>query len=60
MIAAHREPDGAPLDPRTAAVEVLNVVRPTVAVSWFVTFAAHALHRWPEHRAICARVSRGV
>lgn len=51
VIAAHREPDGAPLDPRTAAVEVLNVVRPTVAVSWFVTFAAHALHRWPEHRA---------
>ncbi|MEV6607191.1 cytochrome P450 [Kutzneria sp. NPDC051319] len=38
-------------DPRTRAVELLNVVRPTVAVSWFVTFAAHALHRWPRHRA---------
>lgn len=22
----------------------------SVAVSWFVAFAAHALHRWPEHR----------
>ncbi|MER7726891.1 cytochrome P450 [Streptomyces sp. NPDC096323] len=49
-IAWHREPDGRLLDPRTAAVEILNVVRPTVAISWFVTFAAHALHRRPEHR----------
>ena len=27
-----------------------NVIRPTVAVSWFVGFAAHALHRWPDDR----------
>jgi len=38
-------------DPHTRAVELLNVIRPTVALSWFVTFAAHALHRWPKHRA---------
>ncbi|MET7359897.1 cytochrome P450 [Streptomyces sp. NPDC005562] len=50
-VAAHRDADGDLLDPRTAAVEVLNVIRPTVAVTWFFTFAAHALHRWPEHRA---------
>ncbi|MEU1117434.1 MULTISPECIES: cytochrome P450 [unclassified Streptomyces] len=50
-VAAHRDADGNLLDPRTAAVEVLNVIRPTVAVTWFFTFAAHALHRWPEHRA---------
>ncbi|MGW8635021.1 hypothetical protein [Streptomyces sp. NPDC055793] len=49
-VAAHRDADGQPLDAHTAAVEVLNVLRPTVAVSWFLTFAAHALHRWPEHR----------
>lgn len=49
-IALHRDADGATLDARTAAVEVLNIVRPTVAVSWFVAFAAHAMHRWPEHR----------
>lgn len=53
-VATHRDADGALLDPRTAAVEVLNILRPTVAVSWFVTFAAHALHRRPEHRAALA------
>lgn len=50
-VAHHRDADGTLLDPRTAAVEVLNILRPTVAVSWFAAFAAHALHRWPEHRA---------
>ncbi|GGV17651.1 fatty-acid peroxygenase [Actinomadura cremea] len=50
VVARHRGVDGRPLDPRTAAIELLNIVRPTVAVAWFVTFAAHALHRWPEHR----------
>ncbi|MEV4566289.1 cytochrome P450 [Nonomuraea sp. NPDC049419] len=50
-VAVHRDAGGRPLHPRVAAVELLNVLRPTVAVSWFVTYAAHALHRWPEHRA---------
>ncbi|WP_329378403.1 hypothetical protein OG625_09845 [Streptomyces sp. NBC_01351] len=46
-VALHREPDGTLLDPHTAAVELLNIIRPTVAVTWYVTFAAHALHRHP-------------
>ncbi|MET7454348.1 cytochrome P450 [Streptomyces sp. NPDC005574] len=50
QVCRHREATGGPLDPRAAAVELLNVVRPTVAVSWFVAFGAHALHRWPENR----------
>jgi fatty-acid peroxygenase len=50
VVARHRDADGQPLDPRVAAVELLNVVRPTVAVSWFVAYTAHALHRWPAHR----------
>jgi fatty-acid peroxygenase len=50
VVARHRDAAGEPLDPRTAAVELLNVIRPTVAVCWFVAFAGHALHRWPEHR----------
>jgi fatty-acid peroxygenase len=37
-------------DPRLAAVELLNVLRPTVAVCWFVAFSGHALHRWPALR----------
>ncbi len=49
-VIRHRNAAGEPLDPKTAAVELINVIRPTVAVSWFVAFAAHALHRWPEHR----------
>ncbi|MFI7012518.1 cytochrome P450 [Streptomyces sp. NPDC050145] len=48
-VADHRDDDGRLLDPHTAAVEILNVLRPTVAVAWFLTFAAHTLHRWPEH-----------
>ncbi len=50
VVAQHRDLDSRPLDERTAAVEVLNVVRPTVAVSWYVSFAAHALHLWPDQR----------
>lgn len=49
-VAAYRDTPDGPLDTRTAAVELLNVLRPTAAVSWFVAFAAHALHRWPRCR----------
>ncbi|MFJ8666476.1 cytochrome P450 [Streptomyces sp. NPDC093600] len=49
-VVRHRDADGALLDARTAAVELLNIVRPTVAIAWFVTFAAHAMDRWPEQR----------
>ncbi len=45
---------GAGLPPRTAAVELLNIIRPSTAVTWFVAFTAHALDRWPEHRAALA------
>jgi fatty-acid peroxygenase len=33
-----------------AAVELINILRPATAISWFVAYAAHALHRWPEWR----------
>ncbi|MFC9165965.1 cytochrome P450 [Streptomyces fungicidicus] len=51
LVCRHRDAGGEPLDEKTAAVELLNVVRPTTAVAWFVAFTAHALHTWPEHRA---------
>ncbi|ODM44596.1 cytochrome P450 [Cereibacter johrii] len=50
-IAFHREEDGALLDPSVAAVELLNLLRPIVAVGRYITFAALALHRettWRE------------
>lgn len=49
-VMLHRGLDGEPLPARLVAVEMLNVLRPTVAIAWFVAFAAHALHRWPQHR----------
>lgn len=50
VVAGHRGSDGRPLDDRLAAVELLNLVRPTVAVSWFIAFAALALHHEPPWR----------
>jgi fatty-acid peroxygenase len=49
-VARHRDADGEPMDPRTVAVEIINIIRPTVAVAWFVAFSAHALRLWPGHR----------
>jgi len=48
---AHHTADGYLMDARTAAVEVLNIIRPATAVAWLVAFAAHALERWPANRA---------
>ena len=41
---------GRLLPERVAGVELLNVVRPTVAVAWFVAFAGRALHEHPQWR----------
>jgi len=50
VVASHRNPDGALLKPEIAAVELLNVLRPTVAASHFIVFAAMTLHEHPEWR----------
>jgi fatty-acid peroxygenase len=44
VIAAHREAHGHPIYVNDAAIELINILRPTVAVSRFITFAALALH----------------
>jgi fatty-acid peroxygenase len=49
-IATHRDSNGELLDSQIAAVELLNVLRPVVAVAVYVTFAAIALHEHPECR----------
>ncbi|HEU0033229.1 MAG TPA: cytochrome P450 [Kofleriaceae bacterium] len=38
----------AKLETKTAAVELLNVIRPTVAVARYLAFCAHALHEYPH------------
>jgi len=51
MVLHHRDVDGSTLDRRTAAVELLNLLRPTVAVGRFIVYAALALHQhqhWME------------
>ncbi|MFE9680673.1 cytochrome P450 [Streptomyces sp. NPDC006285] len=50
VVVRHRGLDGEFLGPHTAAVELLNVLRPTAAVCWFVTYAGHALHHRPDVR----------
>ena len=50
VIAWQRDLNGNLLSPHVAAVELLNVLRPTVAVAVYITFIAHALHQHPECR----------
>ena len=57
-IAWHRDTSGELLDKRIAAVELINVVRPTVAVAWYIMFAAMALHQYPECRSVCWPLKR--
>ncbi len=46
--------DGHLLPPKIAAVELINILRPTVAVDRFIVFAAHALHQYPLWRTAFA------
>lgn len=50
LIARHTASDGTLLPTRVAAVELLNILRPTVAVSVYITFVAHALAANPDWR----------
>lgn len=51
VIARHCDSEGNQLDARVAAVELLNVLRPTLAVGRYVVFAALALHHNPAYAA---------
>lgn len=52
VVSLHQGADGEPLTAGVAATELLNLLRPVVAVSVFNVFAAHAMHRYPECRAL--------
>ncbi|MBM7571239.1 cytochrome P450 [Aquibacillus albus] len=49
-MAYHKQLDGKPLDAHMAAVELINVLRPIVAIATFITYAALALHEHPEYK----------
>lgn len=51
VIARHRDRDERPLPADVAANELINVLRPVVAVARFIVFGAQALHEFPEWRA---------
>jgi fatty-acid peroxygenase len=50
VISRHVDHDGRLLDTRHAAVEIINLLRPTVAVERYLTFAALALYEHPACR----------
>ncbi|PRX99271.1 fatty-acid peroxygenase [Pontibacter ummariensis] len=50
VIALHRDLEGELLSTRMAAIELINVIRPTVAIAYFVVFTALALYEHPEYR----------
>lgn len=50
IIAIHRDCDGRPLDRDIAAVELINVLRPIVAVARYIAFIGVALYRYPDYR----------
>src|SRR5690606_34420598 len=43
IVASHLDDNGEVLDPRIAAVELLNLLLPVVAVSVYIVWCAHAL-----------------
>lgn len=47
-IAWHRDLNGKLLSLQTAAVELLNILRPITAIGRYVTFGALAMHDFPE------------
>jgi fatty-acid peroxygenase len=51
-MAFHKNLDGTHLDSRMAAVELINVLRPIVAISTFIAFSALALHGHPRYKEV--------
>lgn len=49
-MAFYKKIDGARLDPEMAAIELINVLRPIVAIATFITFSALAFHEYKEER----------
>ncbi|WP_053220151.1 cytochrome P450 [Virgibacillus senegalensis] len=49
-MAFHRDLNNKRLTTQMAAVELLNIIRPIVAIASFITFGAMAIHQHPEVR----------
>lgn len=51
VMALHAQQNGLKLDVPMSAIELINAVRPIVAISFYITFAALAMHEHPEYAA---------
>ncbi|MEK4825951.1 cytochrome P450 [Niallia sp. FSL W8-0951] len=49
-MAFYEKIDGTRLDTEMAAIELINVLRPIVAIATFITFSALAFHEYKEQR----------
>lgn len=49
-MAFFQQSDGTHMNTKMAAIELINVLRPIVAISTFITFAATALHKYPKYK----------
>ncbi|MGP4073986.1 cytochrome P450 [Piscibacillus sp. B03] len=47
-VSMHRDSDGNLLDPHVAAVEILNLIRPIVAIAVYVDFTLLAVYEHPD------------
>lgn len=50
LITWHRELDGELIDTQSAAVELINILRPITAIATYITFSALALHMYPNYK----------
>ncbi|UOQ74489.1 cytochrome P450 [Hymenobacter cellulosilyticus] len=57
VMAGLRDADGDLLSARMAAIELINVVRPIVAIATYITFAAVALHEYPAYKGLLRTAS---
>lgn len=48
QFAMHRQLDNRLLSEQVAAVELLNILRPTVAITYYIVLTALALHQFPH------------
>ncbi|MBT0585189.1 cytochrome P450 [Alteromonas oceanisediminis] len=57
VFAHYRSPNGSLIDAKAAAVDLLNIIRPIVAIGRYVCFCAFALHKHPEYHSTLANGS---
>lgn len=50
-ISLHKDLEGKWLEEKVAAVEVVNILRPIVAIAIYVNFTALSIHHYPEQKA---------